>query len=253
MFLKTTHFIRHHLFTVTPQSPVKALFLNMKSRDARLFSHLDTEVIFLTVSPCFVFIWWSRSFRGISSCVRSPSRLLSSVLFFNPKFQSATCRWWAWGHTQEAVCHFWAPSTGGDTESQPGIQDLLTPSPAHPPSSFPFRPIKSKHKFSTTTKTKVTSNTQTISRIQRFHVMWKMPLTQDLSRTSSHFFKKKDLCILYEGGEGQRKRERKSQADSDLSTEPDSGAQSHNPEITTWAETKSWTLNQLCHPRAPVF
>ena len=31
------------------------------------------------------------------------------------------------------------------------------------------------------------------------------------------------------------------------------GAQSHNPEIMTWAETKSQTLNQLSHPGAPPY
>ena len=30
----------------------------------------------------------------------------------------------------------------------------------------------------------------------------------------------------------------------------DAGGQSHY-EITTWAKTKSWTLNQLCHPGTP--
>lgn len=29
------------------------------------------------------------------------------------------------------------------------------------------------------------------------------------------------------------------------------GAQSHDPKIRTWAETKSWTLNWLRHPGAP--
>ena len=29
------------------------------------------------------------------------------------------------------------------------------------------------------------------------------------------------------------------------------GAQSHDPEIMTWAETKSQMLNQLCHPGTP--
>ena len=42
------------------------------------------------------------------------------------------------------------------------------------------------------------------------------------------------------------------QAESLLSMEPDTGARSHNPEIMTWAETKSWMLNRLSHPGIPV-
>ena len=32
-----------------------------------------------------------------------------------------------------------------------------------------------------------------------------------------------------------------------------SGLWDHNPEITTWAKTKSWMFNQLCHIGAPGF
>lgn len=42
------------------------------------------------------------------------------------------------------------------------------------------------------------------------------------------------------------------QSDSEPSTEPDAGALSHNPEITTRAKTKSWTPKQPSHPRAPT-
>ena len=37
------------------------------------------------------------------------------------------------------------------------------------------------------------------------------------------------------------------------SEEPNAGAESHNPGITTWAEVKSWTLKWLSHPDAPNF
>ena len=51
---------------------------------------------------------------------------------------------------------------------------------------------------------------------------------------------------------GQRERERESF--SRLLTEGGAqcgGAQSHNPEIMTWAEIKSRLLNQLSHTQAP--
>ena len=52
-------------------------------------------------------------------------------------------------------------------------------------------------------------------------------------------------------GEGQRERE-------DLKQAPHSGgaqheARSHAPEIMSWAEIKSRTLNPLSHPGAPFF
>ena len=50
-------------------------------------------------------------------------------------------------------------------------------------------------------------------------------------------------------GEGQRERENPKQAL--CSTWSLGRARSHNPEITTWTETKSWTLNQLQPPRHP--
>lgn len=56
----------------------------------------------------------------------------------------------------------------------------------------------------------------------------------------------RDLFIL-EKGKGQRE----SQADSALSPEPDTELKSYNPEITTWAEPKSWMFNQMCHAGAP--
>ena len=51
-------------------------------------------------------------------------------------------------------------------------------------------------------------------------------------------------------GRGQRERERVS---SRLSVEcwAQSGTESHDPEIRTWTETKSQTLNQSCPPGAP--
>ena len=42
---------------------------------------------------------------------------------------------------------------------------------------------------------------------------------------------------MYKQEERQRKK-----------AEPDVGAQSHDPEIMTCAEIKSWMLNQLSHP-----
>ena len=47
-------------------------------------------------------------------------------------------------------------------------------------------------------------------------------------------------------------REKESQADSMLSAEPPTWGSISRPEITTCAETKSWTFNQLRHPGAPV-
>ena len=46
----------------------------------------------------------------------------------------------------------------------------------------------------------------------------------------------------------EREGERESQADSE---EPDVGLELTNSGIMTWAEIKSWTLNQLRHPGAP--
>ena len=37
-----------------------------------------------------------------------------------------------------------------------------------------------------------------------------------------------------------------------VSTEPDSGLDLTNHEIMTWVKIKSWMLNQLSHPRAPL-
>ena len=36
------------------------------------------------------------------------------------------------------------------------------------------------------------------------------------------------------------------------SVEPSMGAQTHNPDIKTWVEIRSWTLNWLSHSGAPV-
>jgi len=47
--------------------------------------------------------------------------------------------------------------------------------------------------------------------------------------------------------EGQRERERI------LKCEAWCGAPYHVPEIMTWAEIKSWTLNQPCQPGSPVW
>ena len=54
-----------------------------------------------------------------------------------------------------------------------------------------------------------------------------------------------------EGGGGQQVRERGNLKQTLLSEEPD-GAQSQNSEIVIIAETKSWMLNQLSHPHAPL-
>ena len=50
--------------------------------------------------------------------------------------------------------------------------------------------------------------------------------------------------------EGQREGKRESQADSVLSMEPSAGLDL-TTKTTTWAETKSQTLNWLYHPGAP--
>ena len=54
-------------------------------------------------------------------------------------------------------------------------------------------------------------------------------------------------------GEGQREKERQRIPSRfcAVSTEPDVGLEPTNHEITTWIETKSWTLNQLSHPGTP--
>ena len=52
--------------------------------------------------------------------------------------------------------------------------------------------------------------------------------------------------------EGQREGGTESQAGSTLDrAEPDVELELTNCETMTWAETKSWTLNQLSHPDAP--
>ena len=53
--------------------------------------------------------------------------------------------------------------------------------------------------------------------------------------------------------EGQRGRERESQADSPLSVEPNQGLAPTACEIMTWAKTKSQMLNQLSHSSVPTF
>jgi len=52
---------------------------------------------------------------------------------------------------------------------------------------------------------------------------------------------------------GRGKRKEKLQTDSALEHRAWGRALSHDPEIMTWTETKSQTLNQLCHPGAPLF
>ena len=66
-----------------------------------------------------------------------------------------------------------------------------------------------------------------------------------------------NFLFIFESGEtswgGERQREgerRENPKHSALSAEPDTGLDlSH--EIMTWAEIKSWTLNQLSHPGVP--
>lgn len=54
------------------------------------------------------------------------------------------------------------------------------------------------------------------------------------------------------GSEGQKEWERENpQADFMLSVEPNVGAQSHDPNTMTWAETKRQMLNGLRHTGAP--
>ena len=53
-------------------------------------------------------------------------------------------------------------------------------------------------------------------------------------------------------GGAERERERIPSRLHAFSAEPDIGLELRNGEITTWAETKSWMLNQLSHPGSPV-
>ena len=57
-------------------------------------------------------------------------------------------------------------------------------------------------------------------------------------------------------GERQRERERKGERIPSrlhtTSAEPNMKLELTNHKIMTWAKTKSWTLNQLSHPGAPV-
>ncbi len=73
------------------------------------------------------------------------------------------------------------------------------------------------------------------------------------------YFKKKDLFILesaqvLEQGErkrergGEREREKEFQAGSTPTVWTPHRARFHDPKITTRAETRSWTPNQLSHP-----
>lgn len=65
------------------------------------------------------------------------------------------------------------------------------------------------------------------------------------------FFLKIYLFISEKEWAGGRSRGRgkgKTQADSVLSIEPDMELDFNTQEITTWAQTKSWVLNQLHHP-----
>ena len=66
-----------------------------------------------------------------------------------------------------------------------------------------------------------------------------------------YLFKKKRFIYFRErkGGSGDRGRDNLKQA-LHWAQSP-TGAQSHNPEIMTWAEIKSWMLNQLSPPSPP--
>ena len=68
----------------------------------------------------------------------------------------------------------------------------------------------------------------------------------------------KEIAFIYETenvhawGEGGEEEERiSSRLQAELGAWQ--GAQSHYPEIMTWAETKSQSLNVLSHPGAPIF
>ena len=54
-------------------------------------------------------------------------------------------------------------------------------------------------------------------------------------------------------GRGQQERERESQADSMPSGELDAGPRFHYPAVTTWAKTKNWMVNWLCHSGTQLF
>ena len=53
-------------------------------------------------------------------------------------------------------------------------------------------------------------------------------------------------------GQGERERERIPSRVHTVSIEPNVELKPMNHETMTWAETKSWTLNQLSHPGAPT-
>lgn len=55
-----------------------------------------------------------------------------------------------------------------------------------------------------------------------------------------------------EGGGGGKAEGENPQSDSLLQGVRRHGAQSEDPKIVTWAETKSWTPNQLSHPGTPL-
>ena len=58
--------------------------------------------------------------------------------------------------------------------------------------------------------------------------------------------------FILRGGEGEREGGRLASRPRDVSAEPITGPHVLNHEIMTWAEIKSWTLNQLSHLGAPV-
>ena len=69
----------------------------------------------------------------------------------------------------------------------------------------------------------------------------------------THFlFKIYFWFLILEKGEGEMQRERERNPPSRLLAGHGAwrGAQSHNPEIMTWAKIKSWVLSWLSHPGA---
>ena len=75
----------------------------------------------------------------------------------------------------------------------------------------------------------------------------------ELSNRLSHFLKIYLFIHFRERAQGGGAEERLERISSRLSTEwgAQPGASSHNPEIMTWAKTKSQMLNQLSHLGAP--
>ena len=164
MFLCITLFGRLHFTQVSLQSGVKAWFLNVKSRDAKILPHLNARVTsLLPVVPSSFDSSDSAEELALLSKILPDCHLLPFSEFYD-----APGQWWGWGHMGIA-CHFWSLIAGGGIDSQQSLRITSSLSFAHSwllmPYSviFSFKAVKSKGKFLTTTK--FTSNTHTITRV----------------------------------------------------------------------------------------